>query len=322
MTGIPLGKGAEFDRIRAIAGALGADASALGNDTAVLPPGFGEVVLSTDLSVEGVHFRREWLGWEEIGWRAASGALSDLAAAGAEVVGLTASIGAPAGEPADHLVALMRGVGAAARSVGGKVLGGDLSRAPAWVVDVTVVGRTAKPMGRVGARPGDGLWVTGSLGGARAALLAWEQGGVPAVGARERFARPVARIAEGRWLAAHGATAMMDISDGLGGDVGHLAAASGVRIDVDLEQIPVHPDAVAMALARQEPLQAFAARGGEDYQLLVCLPKAFGVDEATRFQRDTGTRLSRIGRIRRGSGVAATFAGVPTELAGGHDHFA
>ena len=95
MTDIPLGGGAEFDRIRAIAAALGNTATGLGNDCAVLPPGFGEVVISTDISVEGVHFRREWLSLQEIGWRAAAASLSDLAAAGAEVVGLTASVGAP-----------------------------------------------------------------------------------------------------------------------------------------------------------------------------------------------------------------------------------
>ena len=97
MTDIPLGPGPEFDRVRAIAEALGAQASGLGNDCAILPPGFGEVVVSTDLSVEGVHFRREWLSLEEIGWRAAAAALSDLAATGAEVVGLTASVGSPPG---------------------------------------------------------------------------------------------------------------------------------------------------------------------------------------------------------------------------------
>ncbi|TFG45283.1 MAG: thiamine-phosphate kinase [Gemmatimonadales bacterium] len=321
MTDIPLGGGPEFDRIRAIAAALGPAATGLGNDCAVLPPGFGEVVLSTDLSVEGVHFRREWLSLEEIGWRAASAALSDLAAAGAEPVGLTASVGAPRDSSSDELVELMRGVGAAAVAVGGRVLGGDLARAPAWVVDITVVGRSARPVGRSEARPGDLLWVTGTLGGARAALDAWASGGTPAAGARERFAHPAPRIAEGRWLAAHGAHAMLDISDGLGGDAAHLAAASEVRVEIDLEQIPVHPDAVACALAHGDAVQAFAARGGEDYELLVALPKRFDDLEARRFQQDTGTVLTRIGRIRRGNGVAATFAGVPVALSG-HDHFA
>jgi thiamine-monophosphate kinase len=320
MTGIPLGRGAEFDRIRAIAAALGPDAMGLGNDCAVLPPGFGEVVLSTDLSVEGVHFRREWLSWQEIGWRAASAALSDLAAAGAEVIGLTASVGTPRDAPVDDLVQLMRGVGAAVGAVGGRVLGGDLSAAPAWVVNITVIGRAARPVGRTEARAGDILWVTGTLGGARAALLAWESGGEPAAGARVRFANPAPRIAEGRWLAAHGAHAMLDISDGLGGDAGHLAAASGVRLELDLEQIPVHPDVVAIALARGEPVQAFAARGGEDYELLAALPRSFDDVEARRFQQDTGTVLTRVGRVRRGAGVAATFAGVSVALSG-YDHF-
>jgi len=183
-----------------------------------------------------------------------------------------------------------------------------------------VIGRAARPVSRVGARAGDGLWVTGTLGGARAALLAWESGGTPAEGARERFVRPVPRIKEGRWLAAHGAHAMLDLSDGLGGDAGHLAAASGVKVEIELEQIPVHPDVVAIALARGTPLQAFAAQGGEDYELLVALPKTFDEPGAKRFQRDTGTVLTRIGRIRRGSGVAASFAGVPVVLSG-HDHF-
>lgn len=320
MTGISLGGGPEFDRIRAIADALGQDAAGLGDDCAVLPPGFGEVVISTDLSVEGVHFRREWMSLEEIGWRAASAALSDLAAAGAEVVGLTASIGAPSESSSGDLAALMRGVGGAAAAVSGRVLGGDLSRAPVRIVDITVIGRAARPVSRVGARAGDGLWVTGTLGGARAALLAWESGGTPAEGARERFVRPAPRIKEGRWLAAHGAHAMLDLSDGLGGDAGHLTAASGVKVEIDLEQLPVHPDVVAIALARNTPLQAFAAQGGEDYELLAALPKAFDEEGASRFQRDTGTVLTRIGRIRRGSGVAASFAGVPVALSG-HDHF-
>jgi thiamine-monophosphate kinase len=320
VTDVWLGGGAEFDRIRAIAAALGPVASGLGDDCAVLPPGFGDVVVSTDMSVEGVHFRREWVGWQEAGWRAAAAALSDLAASGAEVVGLTASVGTPRDAPAEDLVELMRGVGAAVSAVGGRVLGGDLSVAPAWVVDVTVFGRSARPLGRREARAGDTLWVTGALGGARAAVIAWESGGTPAPGARERFAHPVPRISEGRWLAAHGAHAMMDLSDGLGGDAAHLAAASGVRVEIDLEQLPVHPDVVAVALERGEPLQAFAARGGEDYELLVALPKSFDDVEARRFQQDTGTVLTRIGRIRRGTGVAAAFAGVAVSLAG-HDHF-
>src|SRR6185436_15501675 len=144
--------GSEFDRIRAIAAALGSRARELGNDTALVKIGETTVALSSDVSVEGVHFRREWLSLEEIGWRAAAAALSDLAAAGAEVVGVLAALTVPAGEGQDTFVSLMNGVGAATEAVGGKVLGGDLSRGDAISLAITVMGSAAHPMRRTGAR--------------------------------------------------------------------------------------------------------------------------------------------------------------------------
>ena len=172
------------------------------------------------------------------------------------------------------LVALMRGVGEAGAAVGAPVLGGDLSAGPGWAVTVTVLGWAAVPVTRGGARPGDRLWVTGALGGARAALEAWRRGDAPADEARRVFARPEPRIAAGRWLAEHGARAMIDLSDGLGADAGHLAAASKVRIDLALEQVPVAGAAVAEARRAGVSVQQFAAEGGEDYELLVALPVA------------------------------------------------
>src|SRR5439155_19502302 len=129
------------------------------------------------------------------------------------------------GRTTDDALELMSGVGAAARSVGAHVLGGDLARSSRYLVDVCVLGLTARPVRRSGARPGDSLWVTGRLGGAGLALRALRAGRslVPAL--RSRFARPTPRIAAGRWLARHGARAMIDISDGLAGDAGHLPAA-------------------------------------------------------------------------------------------------
>ena len=153
MTTFPLGPGREFDRIRAIAAALGPAAKGLGGDCALVPDGIGVLALSTDTSVEGVHFRRDWLSAEEIGWRAAAAALSDLAAAAAPAVGLLAAVTVPADAPADDLVAVMRGVGAAASASGGAVLGGDLSRGADWSLTITVVGRTERPLTRAGARP-------------------------------------------------------------------------------------------------------------------------------------------------------------------------
>jgi thiamine-monophosphate kinase len=313
MTAIPLGRGAEFDRIRAIAGRLGSRAGVLGDDCALIELGETFLALSTDLSVEGVHFRREWLAPEEIGWRATAAALSDLAATGAAAVGVLAALTLPADEPAETFSALMDGAGSAVSSVGGVVLGGDLSRGPLLSLAMTVVGRTAAPAHRKGARPGDGLWVTGALGGARAALLAWENGRQPTDGARTRFARPEPRLGQGAWLVAQGARAMLDLSDGLAADAGHLAAASGVAVRIELDLVPADPAAQAEAQRSGESPGTFAARGGEDYELLVAMPPEF-----------TGTgvfALTRIGEVEPGSGAHFLLNGAELPLSG-YDHFA
>ncbi len=313
MTETPLGGGGEFDRIRAIAAALGSRARGLGNDTALLRLGDTTVALSADVSVEGVHFRREWLTLEEIGWRAAAAALSDLAASGAEAIGVLAALTIPAAEPVSTFVSLMQGVGAAADAVGGKVLGGDLSRGDAIALALTVIGTAETPVKRSGAVPGDGVWVTGELGGARAALRAFLAARDPDPGARARFARPEPRIAWGRWLAAHGARAMLDVSDGLAGDAGHLAAASCLAVRIELERVPCHPAVRAEALLAGEPGSVFAAKGGEDYELLVVLPPAF--------PGEAEFPLTRIGEVQAGVGLSLELAGRPVALAG-YEHFA
>ena len=319
-TEIRLGPGREFDRIRAIAVRLGAGAPHLGDDCAVLPDAEGSVVVSTDLSVEGVHFRRDWLTQEEIGYRAATAALSDLAAAGASCIGLLAAVSSPHDSPAADLVALMAGVGDAVAAVGGSVLGGDLTAAPQWIISITVIGRARRPMSRHGAAPGDGIWVTGALGGARSALVTWQAGRTPDAGSRAAFARPAARIGAGQWLAAHGACAMMDVSDGIAGDVGHLAAASGVAIDVRLESLPRHPSvATAVTLTGTAP-EVLAAQGGEDYEILVALPPSFNEADAAACLRDCGVPLTRIGDARAGEGVRLLLRSEPIVLHG-YDHF-
>ena len=313
MTAISLGEGPEFDRIRAIAERLGSRAGVLGNDCALLDLGDTFLALSTDVSVEGVHFRREWLSLEEIGWRATAAALSDLAAAGAAAVGVLAALTVPAGEPAASFSALMEGAGSAVASVGGVVLGGDLSRGPLLSLAMTVVGRTAAPAHRKGARPGDGLWVTGALGGARAALLAWQNGRQPAAGARARFAHPEPRLDQGAWLVAQGARAMLDVSDGLASDLGHLAAASGVSVQIDLNLVPADPAALEEARRLGESPGTFAARGGEDYELLVAMPP--------EFSGTGGFALTRIGQVAPGSGARFLLDGAELMLSG-FDHFA
>jgi len=313
MSNTPLAGGAEFDRIRAIATALGDRARELGNDTALVKLGDSTVALSADVSVEGVHFRREWLSFEEIGWRAAAAALSDLAAAAAEPVGVLAALTLPEREPEHSFVALMDGVGAAAAAVGGKVLGGDLSRGGAIQLAITVIGTATRPVRRAGASPGDGVWVTGELGGARAALTAFLAGREPDPAARARFARPEPRIAAGRWLAEQGARAMLDVSDGLAGDAGHLAAASNVALVLELERVPCHPAVHAEAARAAESDAVFAAKGGEDYELLVVLPPEYA--GGATFP------LHRIGEVRAGAGLQLELDGEPVVLSG-YEHFA
>lgn len=317
MTGSLLGPGPEFDRIRAIASGLGSRAGGLGDDCALVEIGGVTLALSTDTSLEDVHFRRDWLSLEEIGWRATAASLSDLAAAGAEPIGVLAALTMPETEPESSFASIMAGAGDAVGSVGGVVLGGDLSRGSSVSLAITSIGKAPRPMRRQGARHGDGLWVTGELGGARAALMAWKVAREPDDLARIRFAHPEPRIAQGLWLAANGATAMMDLSDGLAGDARHLAAASGVTLRIDLDLLPRHPSVHSEAGAVGETPASFAARGGEDYELLVTLPASF----AGRLPG--GLALTRIGSLEDGAPgrVIMEQNGASVTLTG-YDHFA
>ncbi len=318
--GSALGPGPEFDRIRGIARVLGDRAHGLGDDCALLPDGDGALAISTDVSVEGVHFRLDWIDPAEAGWRAAAAALSDLAAEGAAPIGVLSAVTVPDGAAEQDLVSLSGGIGEAAAAAGGVVLGGDLSKGPVWSVAVTVIGRAERPVTRAGASPGDGIWVTGVLGGARAALEAWRRGDSPAEDARRAFAHPEPRIAAGLWLAGHGARAMLDLSDGLAGDAEHLAAASEVGIDLTLEMVPVAVAAIAEAKRLDLPVQQFAAEGGEDFELLVALPGDFATAAVREFESACRIALTRVGTVRRGSGVRAELAGRRLALHG-YDHF-
>ena len=314
-----LGPGEEFDLIRRVAARLGPRARGLGDDCATIRWPGGMLVLSSDLSIEGVHFRREWLQPLEIGWRATAAAMSDLAAAGAEPIGVLASVGVP-GDEGGLTEEIMAGVGEVCSSVGAVVLGGDLSRADAVTIDVCAVGSVDNPTGRGGAQPGDSLWVTGELGGARAAVTMWDCDREPPAGARSAFARPEPRIAAGRWLAAHGATAMIDVSDGVASDVGHIAARSQVQATLTLEQLPLGPGVDEAAAVVGEHPALFAAAGGEEYQLLVAMPGSFGAQEAGAFREECGVALTNIGCIEQGVGVQLRLDGVPVRVAG-YDHF-
>ena len=222
------------------------------------------LVVTQDALVEGVHFRFDLIDWRELGYRAAAVNLSDLAASGAEPIALVVSLAAPS---LDGAVELYEGIAEA----GVPVHGGDTTRAESVMLSITALGRSERVPGRSGARPGDLLVVTGPLGAAGAAF-------------REgRLARPPIRLAGGRRL-ARVAHAMLDVSDGLGPDAGHIAERSGVRIVIDVGAVPLAPGASAADL-----------EFGEDYELLAATPDPLD--------------FTVIGRCEEGSGVDPGLGG-------------
>ena len=316
-----LGPGREFDRVRAIAQTLGDAARGLGDDCARIdfPPGVP--LVSVDASVEGVHFRRDWLRDDEIGWRATMAALSDLAAMGATPTGVVAAVSLPGELDASVLAELMRGVGNAATAVGAAVLGGDLSRGPVCSLSITVLGAAPRPVWRSGARPGDRLWVTGRLGASRAALEALQAGQVPAPLLRHRFAHPEARTAAGIGLAALGATALIDLSDGLAADAAHLAAASAVRLTIELDALPLHRGVGAAAARAAVPLPIFAAGSGEEYELLAALPGDVPPEALAALGVALALPITCIGAVLAGPAAVELRHGVRLVHVPGFDHF-
>jgi thiamine-monophosphate kinase len=309
----PLGPGAEFDRIRRALARLGPNASGAGDDCAFIEVGAERLALSCDLTIEGTHFRAGWLAPVELGWRATAAALSDLAAVAARPLGVLTSVAVPAEWPEEHFADLMEGVGQAAKAAGAAVWGGDLVRAERVVVDVMVAGRLeGEPVRRSGARVGDELWITGLLGGPFRAVAAWNAGTEPEATARARFARPVPRVREALWLKERGARAMIDVSDGLLADAGHLAAASGVGMAIDPDLVPLHPAAevVEEALA-----------GGEEYELLVALPPGAGASAAQAFRAAFDLPLTRVGVVEPGAGVQVRRRSGPVNVPPPFAHF-
>lgn len=255
----PLGPGPEFDAIREMLRRWGPRASGIGDDAALLDvPDGQQLAVSTDSSVEGVHFRRGWLSPREIGYRATVAALSDLAAMAATPIGLVSALALP-NDWQHSLHDITDGIGEAAGAFHTPIVGGNITRGAQLSLTITVLGGVGRPLLRSGVRAGDTLYVTGELGASAAALrrLLADQRALAAH--RLRFARPVPRLAEARWLAVHGASAAIDISDGLVAELGHLAAASRIRIALDEAAVPV-----AQGASRDEAL-----RGGEEYELVV-----------------------------------------------------
>lgn len=323
---VQLGPGAEFDRIRRFL-AAGPQPSidgllvGAGDDCAILDA--GRIAIGTDLSIEDVHFRRAWLAPREIGARATAVALSDLAAVAARPLAVLASLAVARADADDIAEAIMSGLRETATLAGAALVGGDFTRSPGPIVlDVIVMGAVTQPVLRSGARAGEALYVTGVLGGAAAALADLLEGRRPDAGALQTWTAPQPRHAEAEWLVEHARPgAMIDLSDGLAGDGGHLAAASGVRVIVDATLLPIHDaarergDAVALGLA---------LGGGEDYELCFTAEPTRVEPIRDAFASRFGVPITRIGEVVQGSGVVlrdeeGRLRGMPTA---GFDHFA
>jgi thiamine-monophosphate kinase len=313
----------EFGLIAALSRWLPPDSRTLvgiGDDAAVLAAPDGRVVASTDFLLEGRHFRREWSSAADVGRKAAARSLIDVAAMGAVPTGLLVALAAPGDLPVDWARGLAEGLAAECARAGASVVGGDTSRAESVVLVTTVLGDLAgrAPVLRSGAAPGDLVAVTGRLGHAAAGLALLEAGhtGNPLTAAQRH---PEPPYDAGPQAADLGATAMIDISDGLLADLGHIASASGVR--VDLSSARLAPDdgllAAALHLDRTDsgstlrptdPL-AWVLAGGEDHAL------------AATFRPGTALppRWTVIGEVLRGQGVLVD--GQPWTGSAGWDHF-
>jgi thiamine-monophosphate kinase len=253
---------------RGLAERIDADAAQLGDG----------LVVTQDSLVEGVHFRFDRLSWRELGFRAAAANISDLAASGARPEALLVSLGLPAETELDDVLELYAGIAEA----GVPVRGGDTTEAASVFATVSALGRAERVPGRSGARPGDQIVVTGPLGGAGAAFR------------EERYVRPPLRIDEGIEL-ARDAHAMLDLSDGLARDAGHIAARSRCRLAIELERVPLAPGATPEDLAF-----------GEDYELLAATANP--------------GRFAVIGCCEQGSGVEIRLGGRVVALPG-WEHF-
>ena len=317
------------EKIRALATTSPGLTIGPGDDAAVVARAAGLLAATTDMLVEGVDFL-PGEDPERLGRRAVAVNLSDLAAMGAEPEFFLLSIAVPPERGEEVPLGIVRGAIARAAAHGATLAGGDLSAAPLLVVSIAFWGRPAgDPLTRSGASPGDLVYVTGYPGEAAAGLrLATAAPEIPELAAADRqrllaaFRDPEPRVAFGAWLGRERlATAMIDVSDGLGVDAGRLARASGVRLRLERERLPISPALAAFAAAASVDPIELAVGGGDDYELLFTVREADAPRLGERADA-LGVPIRAIGRVSSGSGAVLSDSRGERDIASlGHDHF-
>ena len=327
-----LGERALIERIQRRAGAPPAWIHiGIGDDAAVIRPSRNDFqVITTDSLVEGIHFDRQWSSPESIGWKAVMVNISDLAAMGAEPRGLLLSLALPASLAIADFDALIDGVIAAAAASKASLIGGNLASSPGpVVVDVTAFG-TARPrklLTRSGGRPGDELYLTGSIGAAGVGLTAFRARQRDALDSAlreciERYERPVAQLRCGVVVARRrAARAAIDLSDGLANAVSLLAEASGTGAVVSGDLVPLHPAVEDVAASRGVDALEFAINAGEDYELLFAVAPKRRRGFLAAIAQSGGVSVTRIGQLTAGRAVVLERAGRTTALGRGFQHF-
>ena len=292
-----------------------------GDDAAVVRAADGRVAVTTDVLVEGVHFRRDWSTGYDVGRRAAAANLADIAAMGAHPTALVVGLATPGDLPVDWVDALADGFRDEATQAGATVVGGDVVSSPTLVVSVTALGdlHGHAPVTRSGARPGDAVVVAGRLGFA-AAGLALLHAGRPDAELADAHRRPAVPYEAALRLAVLGATSMIDVSDGLVADLGHLAQASGVGIELARDDLPLPAELVDAALAVGADPLSWVANGGDDHAFAATLPADLALRAVAELaDLPEPVPFAQVGRVVTGSGVV--FVDGPAPAANGWDHF-
>ena len=303
----------------------------IGDDCAVLRPADGhDLLVTTDTQEEGVHFRRDWSTPEDIGWRCLAVNVSDIAAMGGVPLGAVVALSLPETVAVAFVEAMYDGMSALAAAYDCPIVGGNISKsAERLSVTITVLGSAPRDgaVYRASARAGDGIWVTGDLGAAKAGLEALIHpqavAGLSTGAVLSRYRRPQPRLREALFLRRHGAHSLIDLSDGLSSDLAHVCEGSRVGARLHADRIPISDETRTVAGALGLDPLTWALHGGEDFELCLTAPPDAAASLERGFRRRFDCPFTRIGTIQAGTGVTLCHPDgreVPL-IAGGYDHF-